>query len=224
MRPLATMLPLSAPTLTAIALVVAVVSGSPALSQDTATKAHFWHQIAPLGDALYCSANGAKMTTEAGYSIEHIYPRSWMRKTLGCDGDACRSNKRYVFWESDLNNLWPALGRVNTARGDRIFGELEPKDDWRGGECGFRSRGVRVDWPPFNIDGIVEPPDRDKGIVARAVLYVHRVYGAMLAPRQEELLERWAEEYPVTAVECARQRIIAEIQALTNPYIVCPDP
>src|SRR5690606_29892529 len=90
-----------------------------------------------------CAADVATLRAGDNYSIEHVYPRSWMRQTLGCQGDACDANSDFIIWENDLQNLMPADRAMNSARGDRAFGELESTDDWREQSC-FRSRGMDI--------------------------------------------------------------------------------
>ena len=198
---------------------IAVLLAPDAYAQQAAIRYIFWEQVAPLTKALYCAADVAALRATDEYSIEHVYPRSWMRQTLGCKGDACNANPSYVLWENDLQNLMPADRAMNSARGDRAFGELEPTDDWRGRSC-FRSRGMDITGT-IEAEGMVEPRDEDKGDIARILLYVHEVYGGLLPDGQLETAHRWSASDPTSPDECARQVVIERLQGTRNPYALC---
>ena len=142
-----------------------------------------------------------------------------MRQTLGCQGDACDAVPEFVLWENDLQNLMPADRAMNSARGDRAFGELEPSDDWREQSC-FRSRGMGIAGT-IQAEGVVEPRDEDKGDIGRILLYVHDQYGGLLPDGQLEIAQRWSAADPTSEEECARQDVIERLQATRNPYVLC---
>lgn len=202
-----------------IAVIIALLT-TPAIGQDALTRDLFWEHVAPLTPALYCAADVASLRATDDYSIEHVYPRSWMRQTLGCRGSACDANADFVRWENDLQNLMPADRSMNSARGDRAFGELEASDDWRGQSC-FRSRGVGITGA-IEAEGLVEPRDEDKGDIARILLYVHDAYGGLLPEGQLDVAKRWSASDPTSEQECARQDVIRVLQGTRNPYLVCP--
>ena len=199
--------------------IFALLSTSAAVGQDAVTRDLFWEHVAPLTPALYCAANVAMLRDTDTYSIEHVYPRSWMRQTLGCQGSACEANPDFVRWENDLQNLMPADRSMNSARGDRAFGQLEASDDWRGQSC-FRSRGVGITGT-IEAEGIVEPRDEDKGDIGRILLYVHDVYGGLLPDGQLDVAKRWSAADPTSEQECARQEAIRLLQGTSNSYVVC---
>ncbi|MGV8949703.1 MAG: endonuclease [Cypionkella sp.] len=194
---------------------------SAASSQDKATSDAFWAHVAPLTPALYCAADVATIRATNAYSMEHVYPKSWMRQTLQCGSSKrCDRDTTFRAWAGDMQNLMPADRAMNTARGDRAFAELEPRDDWRGLSC-FRSRGMDIAGT-IKTDGIVEPRNEDKGDIARILLYVHDVYGGRLPDGQLEVIARWMVVDPVSPAECARQEAIHALQETWNAYVVCP--
>lgn len=191
-------------------------------AQQSTVRYLFWEQVAPLTPALYCAADVAELRTTDNYSIEHVYPRSWMRQTLGCKGDACDAVPEFVLWENDLQNLMPANFDMNSARGDRAFADLEPSDDWRGQSC-FRSRSMAITGT-VRAEGVVEPRDQDKGDIARILLYVHDQYGGLLPAGQLEIARRWSAADPSSPEECARQAVIERLQGTRNPTCSATEP
>lgn len=191
------------------------------LAVDAPTRWAFWDHVAPLGTGLYCEDSIADLRAQDRHSIEHVYPLSWMRQTLGCSGAACEADPAFVRFDNDLHNLWPADRSINSARGNRGYADLVPADDWRDGTCGFRSRGGR-ETGVLDFEGWVEPRDEVKGQVARSLLYVHEVHGGRLPDGQLDTALRWHQEYPTTELECARAVVILDLQGAVNPFLDCP--
>lgn len=202
-----------------IVIAIAFLMPAVAQAQQSAIRYLFWEQVAPLTAALYCAADVAGLRATDDYSIEHVYPRSWMRQTLGCQGDVCDAIPEFVLWENDLQNLMPADRAMNSARGDRAFGELPPSDDWRGLSC-FRSRALDITGD-IQAEGVVEPRDADKGDIARILLYVHDQYGGLLPDGQLETARRWSAADPTSPEECTRQDVIERLQGTRNHYVLC---
>tara|TARA_R110002124_G_scaffold133942_2_gene296443 strand:+ start:4814 stop:5137 length:324 start_codon:yes stop_codon:yes gene_type:complete len=107
---------------------------------------------------------------------------------------------------------------MNSARGDRPFGDLEPADNWRDQTC-FRSRGMTITGT-VESEWMVEPRDEDKGYIARILLYVRDAYGGLLPDGQLEVALRWSEADPTSPQECARQDVIERLQSTQNPYVL----
>lgn len=188
--------------------------------QDGATKKLFWEHVAPLTSALYCAGGVAELRATDTYSVEHVYPKSWMRQTMQCGSTRqCDDTPAFRVWAGDMQNLMPADRAMNTARGDRAFAELEEQDNWRGLSC-FRSRGMSIAGT-IVTNGVVEPRDEDKGDIARILLYVHDIYGGLLPDGQLEVARRWNAADPVSPEECARQEAIYMLQGTRNPYVAC---
>jgi deoxyribonuclease-1 len=112
--------------------------------------------------------------------------------------------------ERDLHNIYPALARINRARGARAFGEVAGEER-RFGSCDFETRGGRA-----------EPRPQARGNVARAVFYMAWRYGLPLYPRHGRLLLRWHAADPPDAAERLRNERIADIQGVRNPFVDDP--
>jgi deoxyribonuclease-1 len=111
--------------------------------------------------------------------------------------------------EADLHNLYPAIGCVNAARGNRNFTQFEPDAPSSFGSCQMKIEGKRV-----------EPPVRARGIIAGAYLYFEQRYARYNMSRQQRrLMESWDAQYPVSAWECERNRRIKAIQGNGNPFV-----
>ncbi len=119
------------------------------------------------------------------------------------------ANEEYRLMEADMHNLYPAIGCVNAARGNRNFTQLEADAPSSFGTCQMKIEGKRV-----------EPPARARGIIARAYLYFEQRYARYNMSRQQRrLMESWDAQYPVTEWECVRNRRIKAIQGNGNPFV-----
>ena len=160
-------------------------------------------------ETLYCAEfkpAGERVT------IEHVYPADWIAKAQGCTNrDSC-DVELYRLAGSDLHNLWPALQRYNSSRGNLPYGVISgeeqrfPEDD-----CDFeRTSGANA---------IVEPRDAVKGQIARSILYMISSYN--LPERgQLEIMDHWNKSYPPNDFEKARNEEIAKLQSgQRNPFI-----
>jgi deoxyribonuclease I len=114
--------------------------------------------------------------------------------------------------EAELYNLWPAVGAVNQERSNFDFGIIENKRGYYG--CEFEAdKELRV----------AEPPDRAKGIVARANLFMADKYQVELSKEQRRLLQKWNKQFPPNSWELQWAEEVAEIVGYRNPYITVSD-
>lgn len=122
-----------------------------------------------------------------------------------------KANKRFRRMQADMYNLFPAIGSVNAARGNRQYSEL-PGERSDFGSCGAKVAGNRF-----------EPPERAKGELARASLYMEDSYpNFKLSRRQRQLFEAWDRAHPVSAWECERARRIEKLQGNANMRVKEP--
>lgn len=113
--------------------------------------------------------------------------------------------------EADMYNLFPAIGAVNAAREHRAYAEL-PSAAPTFGDCAIKI-----------ARGAFEPPDRAKGQIARASLYMAAQYSRLhLSKQQRQLFNAWNTRFPVDEWECKRARRIERIQGNANMYIKDP--
>ena len=80
----------------------------------------FWRKLYPQGGTeLYCGVafDGRHRTAERlAMSVEHVFPADAIAETEpGCKDRSCAA-PRVQRAMADLQNLWPALGRVNSSR------------------------------------------------------------------------------------------------------------
>ena len=157
-----------------------------------------------------------------GMHIEHSLPKSWW----GC-----------VMYNSykDLNHLFPAEGRINSAKNDLPLGIV--------GEATSDNGVSKVGKNTFRTDDYAgncfEPADQYKGDFARAYFYMATVYEEFAdiwqSPMMDnntypvwkdwalELLLQWHRADPVSQKELDRQEAVYAIQGNRNPFIDYPE-
>ncbi|MBP3730902.1 MAG: endonuclease [Mailhella sp.] len=119
------------------------------------------------------------------------------------------TNEEFRRMEGDLHNLYPAIGCVNAARGNKNFAMLGESVPSAFGSCEMRIEKSRV-----------EPPEPSRGTIARAYLYFDRQYKRFSMSRQQrQLMESWDHMYPPDAWECERNERIRAIQGNGNPFV-----
>jgi deoxyribonuclease-1 len=171
-----------------------------------------WSQVyAGGGETLYCGVPFGPEKNEA-INAEHLFPMSWAARELPCGRrDRCRrTSPEFNAIERDLHNVYPALARINRARGARRFGEV-PGEARRFGACDFEVE-----------DGRVEPRPEARGEAARAVFYMAWRYDLPVYPDHGRVLRRWHEQDPPDAAERRRNDRIATLQGVRNPFIDDP--
>ena len=150
---------------------------------------------------------------------EHIVPVSDYGKTRAC-WKTCPSDKKrsccreqdtaFRLFESDLYNLVPAEGELNSDRNNLPYGVI-PGENRTYGQCDFE-----VD---FVLDR-AEPADTIKGDIARTYFYMEQTYGIYIPTQQKILFKRWAKQDPVSREEKDRARRIEKLQGNRNTYVL----
>jgi len=159
-------------------------------------------------ETLYC---GSKVSGGKRVTVEHVYPVIWIADSLGCKNhNECKLDK-YINASSDLHNLWPALKKFESSRGNLPYGEIEgEKPRFETLVCDFeRTTGKNA---------VVEPRDEVKGQIARSFLYMVHWYDL---PTHDllPLMVKWNYEYPPSQFEIDRQKLIEFYQGRHNPFI-----
>lgn len=159
-----------------------------------------------------------------GMHIEHALPKSWWGSTV------------YNSYK-DLNHLFPAEGKINSAKNDLPLGIV--------GESTSDNGVSKVGKNTFRADeytgNCFEPADKYKGDFARAYFYVATAYekfgeqNLWQSPMMDNntypvwkpwaiaLLLEWHRADPVSQKELDRQEEVYKIQGNRNPFIDCPD-
>lgn len=157
---------------------------------------------------LYCGIEKKKGSKDR---IEHIYPANWIARSLGCQSRKDCKFYKYREASSDLHNLWPALQRFNSSRGNLPFGEIIGEvARFKTPKCDFeRTTGK---------DAVVEPRDEVKGQIARSYLYMVHRYDL---PTHDilPLMVKWNKTYPPSKEEITRHNLIERNQGRSNPFI-----
>lgn len=117
-------------------------------------------------------------------------------------------NMEFRYMQSDMYNLFPSIGAVNAVRSNKQYSAL-PDTSMNFGSC-----LAKVDANRF------EPPDRAKGQVARAALYMDASYPRYrLSKQQARLFEAWDRMFPVDEWECERAVRIEKLQGNANEIV-----
>lgn len=182
------------------------------------------HQV----DLNSCHMNTASEKNRAHVvEVEHIVPADiighnltcWQNKICEHHGKRYKGRKccekldaRFRQMESELYNLWPAVGLVNIARSNYTFGLVDSNEKFYG--CDFKVSKLTHE---------VEPYNQAKGIVARATLFMSDKYDIPLNDDKRQLYLRWHQQYQPSRWEKSWAAQIALIERYNNPYILNQD-
>ena len=220
----------------------ASVDGLPntAGSYETAKK-YLYEDVHPdHRETLYCGCDydssknidlkGCGMSSVTGsraqrVEAEHVVPASWFGDGLACwEQELCEDSSGEPFKgrecckqideafnaaHNDLHNLFPSVGQVNGDRGNYLFGEVSGSDEDYG-DCDFK-----IDRDADRV----EPPDAVKGDAARAWFYMEDTYGVSISSSQRAMFESWSKQDPPDSWERERNKRVAKIQGVANPFI-----
>lgn len=122
---------------------------------------------------------------------------------------ASKMNKTYRYMQSDMHNLFPAIGGINAIRQNFNFEML-----------GNNAKKI-VDFCDMKVDGRkVEPPVHARGPIARAYKYMDAVYDKYkMSSQTKKLMDAWDNMHPPTEWECKREQEIAAIQGNHNMFV-----
>ncbi|RUR17671.1 deoxyribonuclease [Legionella sp. km535] len=175
-------------------------------------------------DLASCGMNEAQKNKRAHrVEWEHIMPAHQFGQHLECwrkplcerngkpyKGRACckKISSQFRHMESELYNLWPAVGLVNGARSNYRISALASASDFYG--C-----AIKLD----KKEKKMEPSENSKGLVARAHLFFSERYNVRLSPAQKNLFLAWNKLHPPTAWEYQWAAQVALIEGYENEYI-----
>lgn len=135
------------------------------------------------------------------------HPQCVSSKGKSFKGRKCASkmNKEYRLMQSDMYNLFPAIGAVNAMRSNYNFvAQVDAKS-------GFGSCDMKID------NRKAEPPIEARGRIARTYLYMDATYKRYsMSKSQKQLMSAWDRMYPLSDWECKRAERIEEIQENKN--------
>ncbi len=170
----------------------------------------FWSTLYPYGgNTLYCGREFKRF--DRAVNVEHVLPMAWVVRELGCGSrQQCRrTSPRFNHIEADMHNFYPALAVVNKLRGAMAFAVLPGERRYRP-DCDFEvDLGKRR----------VEPRVPVRGEIARAMLYMEKIWGIPLYRKQRQLMLRWHRLDPADEAEKKRNRLIHRMQGRRNSFI-----
>lgn len=130
-------------------------------------------------------------------------------------GRSCaeRSSRDFRLMHADMYNLFPSIGAVNQIRSNYPYTEFPDGVRSTFGACRMKIQHKKA-----------EPPKAARGEISRAALYMQWAYPerVRLGKKQSELMQRWNEQYPVSAWECRRAKRIEALQRNENPFVKEP--
>jgi deoxyribonuclease-1 len=143
---------------------------------------------------------------------EHIVPASLMAGHMPCWRKGGRKfcetkDKEAQARIFDPHNLAPEVGEINALRSNDLYNDL-PANTSDFGRCPIEDRR-----------GAFEPPDCQKGDLARVWLYIGERYGLRLPSAQWKLFERWSDMDPVSPWEAEREKRIASVTSVSNNFV-----
>jgi deoxyribonuclease-1 len=139
------------------------------------------------------------------------HPSCVSKKGKSFKGRKCASkmNKEYRLMQSDMYNLFPAIGAVNAMRSNYNFVAQV------NAESGFGSCDMKI------ANRKAEPPVEARGRISRTYLYMDATYKRYsMSKSQKQLMNAWDRMYPVSAWECKRSQRIGKNQRSINKVMV----
>jgi deoxyribonuclease-1 len=138
------------------------------------------------------------------------HPKCVNRKGESFKGRDCASkiNKEYRLMQSDMYNLFPAIGAVNAMRSNYNFvAQVNAKSGF--GSCDMKISNRKA-----------EPPVEARGRIARTYLYMDATYKRYsMSKSQKQLMNAWDRMHPVSAWECQRVKRIEKLQNNRNLFM-----
>jgi deoxyribonuclease-1 len=118
---------------------------------------------------------------------------------------ASKMNEEYRHMQSDMYNLFPAIGAVNAMRSNYNFvARVDSKSEF--GSCDMKIDNRKA-----------EPPIESRGRIARAYLYMDATYKRYnMSKSQKQLMSAWDRMYSVSDWECERAKRIENTQGNAN--------
>ncbi len=169
-------------------------------------KENFWeHLYKNGGSTFYCEKPFKKKSILIDEA--YVYSDSWIRDHLMCGTPRqCRQgSEQYRKMITDMHNIFPAQSRFELKRKNAKFEELGAGVPVE--KCGEKRSFL-----------IIDPPDRIKGDIARAIVYMHQTYNLPFVGVLDQF-KRWSRLDPVSDEEAQRNLRIKEVQGNDNPYV-----
>ena len=189
-----------------------IVKNQTPLGYTRAKAAIFRTGLTPTSK-LECIYTGIKVdpngtTAPGGFNTEHSWPQS-----RGANREPAKS---------DLHHLFPSDARINSTRGNYLFGEVPCNDPGSTTTCSANVGGSALGRDDAG-DLAFEVRPAKRGDIARAQFYFSIRYKLAIPTRTEATLKEWHAEDPADDEERFRNDKIEEQQNNRNPFIDRPD-
>ena len=117
-----------------------------------------------------------------------------------------KMNTKYRYMQSDMFNLYPAIGEINGLRSNYRY-DMIAGENREFGPCDFEIEGR-----------VAEPPEQVRGDIARTYQYMDTSYPGhgIIGKANKKLYQAWGNQDPVDEWECERCRRIEAIQGNEN--------
>lgn len=139
-------------------------------------------------------------------NVEHTWPQSRFTGKFKTETQ-----------KSDLHHLYPTDSKINSIRGNNMFGEVSQDTTTLNCPCS------RFGYGTGGRAQVFEPPTNHKGNVARALFYFAVRYDMTITPGEEAALRKWNKEDPVDDDEMRRNEEIFKVQGNRNPFVDYPE-
>jgi len=140
------------------------------------------------------------------------HPACITRKGKRFKGRKCaeKANAEYRLMQSDMYNLYPAIGEVNKKRSNYSM-SIIPGEKRIFGACDIEIENKKV-----------EPCPKIRGDIARTYMYMNSAYPGkgIISKKNRKLFKSWDRTDPVDRWECKRARKIEGIQGNTNAIVI----
>ena len=162
--------------------------------------------------AIYSELSVDTLLRKHIYSIEHIVPKSYLRARL------LQARQPGILIHSAVYNPFnyaPSHRKVNACRSSLPY---DMEDDPLYRNINVKKTG---DYPVgTDHEGEWVVPERSRGCVARAVLYISILYGIdRIGKNPVQKFVPWAKTYPPAPWEIAFNRWILKKYSINNPFI-----
>ena len=121
-----------------------------------------------------------------------------------------KMNEEYRRMQSEMFNLYPAIGEVNGRRSNYSMAIIKgEKREF--GKCDVEIKNKKI-----------EPKESIRGEIARTYLYMDSVYPGrgIISKKNRKLFESWNKSDPVDEWECERAKRIEKIQGNRNNVVM----
>ena len=176
------------------------------------TKHYYYPDLESCG---YHNRSPRNLNRAHRIEAEHIMPAWEFGKDQSCwtkhhGRQNCENTSdRFNMMESDLHNLYPAVGEVNGDRSNYAFSDAV-RNAPSYGLCDMKIDRKRQR---------VTPPERSRGLIARAYLYMSETYSVPLDEEHKNLFNRWNKMYNPDKNECLRNELIGKVQGNLNHFV-----